>query len=371
MEKDLANSLFLRNKQLYDLEKQKRYSLKKVATVTGIFCVSLFLIRLLFTYFGTGMGKVSELFTLRSLWSHTFGYLFYTAFYYWVVNAYYSLAAARKMFLQYVPLSLVSILGYVVFYAVTFNLFPEKTNREYGPVVIIVSTFFGATFVTAVAFFIAYLTSLRDEQKKSKILEKQKLELEIENSQANFNFLKAQINPHFLHNTLNFFYAKALPLNAELSEGILCLSDIMRYALNEGGKDEKALLKDEIEHLENVIKINQFRFSNKVNVQFEVKGVTAGAMIVPFVLITLVENAFKHGDLKNRENPIVIRVIVENKRLYFYCRNKKNPGFKDHSTGIGLQNILKRLDIMYGNEYSYSVYEDADFYSTELIINTL
>jgi two-component system LytT family sensor kinase len=231
--------------------------------------------------------------------------------------------------------------------------------------------FYRCCFMTGIGLFIAYLTSLRDEQKKNKILEKQKMELEIENSQANFNFLKAQINPHFLHNTLNFFYAKALPLSAELSEGILCLSDIMRYALNEGGKDEKALLKDEIEHLENVIRINQFRFSNNLNVQFEVSGVTAGAMIVPFVLITLVENAFKHGDLKNRENPIVIRVTVQDKRLHFYCRNKKNPGFKDISTGIGLQNILKRLDIMYGDDYSYKVQEDADFYSTELIINKL
>jgi two-component system LytT family sensor kinase len=368
---NLSNSLFLQDKQSYDLEQKKRYPLKRVATVTAVFCLAMFLLQALFTYLLQEKGKVYTLFSLRKLASHGLGFLFLTSFYYSVLNRYYALAASRKPFRKYIPFTILALAVYAAYYTGMLFLFPEKATENMSGVVMAISTFIGSCFMTAAGLFIAYLTSLRDEQKKNKILEKQKMELEVENSQANFNFLKAQINPHFLHNTLNFFYAKALPLSSELSEGILCLSDIMRYALNEGGKDEKALLKDEIEHLENVIKINQFRFSNNLNVQFEVSGVTAGAMIVPFVLITLVENAFKHGDLKNRDNPIVIRVIVENKRLHFYCRNKKNPGFKDISTGIGLQNILKRLDIMYGNDYSYKVQEDADFYSTELIINTL
>src|SRR5438046_5735973 len=103
--------------------------------------------------------------------------------------------------------------------------------------------FYGGT-----SLLLAYLTYLRDEKKRQQVLEEQKLQLEIEKSSANLNFLKAQINPHFLHNTLNFLYAKSLPYSSELSEGILTLSDIMRYALGQGNeKDGKAPLKDEIE----------------------------------------------------------------------------------------------------------------------------
>ena len=146
----------------------------------------------------------------------------------------------------------------------------------------------------------------------------------------------------------------------------------MRYALSEGNaKDGKAPLRDEIEHMRNVIKINQLRFSNQLNVQFEVEGVVNGATIIPFVLITLVENAFKHGDLKSPEYPIEIKLKVEKDSLYFYCRNKKKLGPKELSTGIGLENIKNRLDLAYGKNYSFRVKDEADFYTTELFINPL
>jgi len=203
-------------------------------------------------------------------------------------------------------------------------------------------------------------------------LEAQKMQLEVDKSQANFKFLKSQINPHFLHNTLNFLYAKSLPYSAELSEGILTLSDIMRYALNEAvDGDDKAPLKDEIEHVRNVIKINQLRFSNNLNVQFEVTGVINGAQIIPFVLITIVENAFKHGDLQKPEYPIDIKLNVEHDRLFFYCRNKKKSGPKEISTGLGLDNIRNRLEFAYGSNYKLNIKDEADFYTTELTIDKL
>jgi LytS/YehU family sensor histidine kinase len=144
----------------------------------------------------------------------------------------------------------------------------------------------------------------------------------------------------------------------------------MRYALSEGNtKDGKAPLKDEIEHVHNVIKIQQLRFSNKLNVQFDVEGTVNGATIIPFVLITLVENAFKHGDLKSEDNPIVIKAKIDNHQLYFYCNNKKKAGPKELSTGVGLDNIKKRLDLAYGKNYRFTVKDDAEFYTTELTID--
>jgi LytS/YehU family sensor histidine kinase len=240
---------------------------------------------------------------------------------------------------------------------------PNKEPISTG--VFIFSTIVIVIFLLALSLLIAYLNSLRDDKKQQKILEVQNLE-------ANYNFLKAQINPHFLHNTLNFFYAKSLPYSQELSEGILTLSEIMRYALSkENAIDGKILLKDEIEHFRNVIKINQLRFSNKLNVNFVVNGVIGEVMMIPFVLITIVENAFKHGELKNPEFPIDIRLTVLDDELTFFVKNKKKTGPKELSTGIGLDNTKKRLDMVYRNRYSINILDEADFYSTELIINKL
>jgi two-component system LytT family sensor kinase len=254
-------------------------------------------------------------------------------------------------------------------------LLPEKIavdEKKSAPGVMIFSFVIVSVLYTGASLLIAYLNNLRDDKKMRKVLEAQKMQLEIDKSQANFKFLKSQINPHFLHNTLNFLYARSLPYSEELSEGILTLSDIMRYALNEAtGSDDKAPLKDEIEHVRNVIKINQLRFSNNLHVNFNVTGVVNGIEVIPFLLITVVENAFKHGDLQCIEHPIEIKLILEHNQLYFYCHNKKKTGPKEMSTGLGLDNIRNRLDFAYGRNYKLQVREDAEFYTTELTIEKL
>lgn len=294
-------------------------------------------------------------------------------FFYITINFYYQFILEKKKLVPYIRFSSVAVLVCFAYSTVSHFLFPSKETQQYssGPILFL-GMAINTLFLIGLSLLIAYLTNLRDEQKQHKVLEAQKMQLEIEKSQANFNFLKAQINPHFLHNTLNFLYAKSLPFSPELSEGILTLSDIMRYALSEGNvKDGKAPLKDEIEHVRNVIKINQLRFSNNLNVQFNVEGVVNGATIIPFILITLVENAFKHGDLKTNECPIVIQLKIEKEQLFFYCRNKKKTGPKELSTGIGLDNIKKRLDLAYGHQYSFNIKDEADLYTTELTIKQL
>ena len=302
-----------------------------------------------------------------------FGFVFMVLFFYFTTNYYYNLLVEKKKFISFLKVSVVILLVCFAYHTILFYYLPQALRETYPSLVVMfftmvinLSIFFG------ISFLIAYITVLREGQKQRKILEAQKLQLEVEKSEANLNFLKAQINPHFLHNTLNFLYAKSIPYSPELSEGILTLSDIMRYALSEGNAREgKAPLKDEIEHVRNVLKINQLRFSNKLNVNFEVSGVVNGAMIIPFVLITLVENAFKHGDLQKQEYPIDIKLNINKNKLYFYCRDKKKTGPKEISTGIGLENIRKRLDLAYGDNYKYIVKDEAEFYTTELTIDKL
>jgi len=301
------------------------------------------------------------------------GFLFIVVFVYFATNYYYNLLADKKKAISFLKVSLAILLVCFAYHTLIYYFFPRLLRNPYPSLPVMFFTLtINLGFLFGICFLIAYITSLREGQKQRKILEAQKLQLEIEKSQANLNFLKAQINPHFLHNTLNFLYAKSLPYSPELSEGILTLSDIMRYALSEGNaKDGIAPLKDEIEHVRNVIKINQLRFGNNLNVNFEVTGVVGDVKIISFVLITLVENAFKHGDLKSPEHPIVIRLDVEGRKLKFSARNKKKTGPKELSTGVGLANIKKRLELAYGNGFHFDIKDEQEFYTTELTIDNL
>ncbi|HMJ48177.1 MAG TPA: histidine kinase [Ferruginibacter sp.] len=299
-----------------------------------------------------------------------FFFAYLSVFFYFSLNYYYNLVAGNKKIISFLKVTFIIILVSVAYYIFLFYFLPEAPLNKYSSLSQMLFIMMGSLVpMLIVSFLFAYVTVLRESLKQKRVLEAQKLLLEAQVSQANFNFLKAQINPHFLHNTLNFLYAKSLPYSSELSEGILTLSDIMRYALSQGNqKDGKAPLKDEIEHVSNVIKINQLRYRNKLKVNVEINGSVNGVMIIPFILITLVENAFKHGDLKNQDYPIDIRLNVEGNKLSFYCRNKKKTGPKQLTTGIGLDNIKKRLEIAYGDEYDFIVKDEPEFYTTELTI---
>lgn len=353
--------------------KKKRYSVLKVT----LWSIGLNLLLEFFGLFVIAFVKVpdqpyklEDLTSLKSIVQLIVGIIFNIVFFYYTLNYFHRLILLKKKAWHYIVYCLFILAACETYYFTSHKLMPylspnapHKTPLSTG--IILFSTIIATLFLIGVSLLIAYLNSLRDDKKMQKILEIQSL-------QANYNFLKAQINPHFLHNTLNFFYAKSLPLSEELSDGILTLSQIMRYALSKDNAiDGKVLLKDEIEHLRNVIKINQLRFSNNLNVNFEVHGIVGEVMMIPFVLITIVENAFKHGDLKNPEYPIEINLTVEDDVLTFICKNKKKTGPKELSTGIGLDNTKKRLDMVYRNRYSINIIDEAEFYTTELIINKL
>src|SRR5215203_4404139 len=348
-----------------------RYSFWKVFWV--VFGVYIFfsLLAILFVSLTPENEHVNSLLKWKTLLKTVLSFLFASFFFYFTVNYYYSLIQQKKKLVPYIRFSSIAVLVCFSYSISSHFLFPTREAEKYSTIpILLLGMAINTFFLIGLSLLIAYLTHLRDERKQRKVLEAQKMQLEVEKSQANFNFLKAQINPHFLHNTLNFLYAKSLPYSPELSEGILTLSDIMRYALSEGNaKDGKAPLKDEIDHVRNVIKINQLRFSNNLNVNFKVEGVVNGATIIPFVLITLAENAFKHGDLKSTDHPIDINLRINDSKLYFYCSNKKKSGPKELSTGIGLDNIKKRLDLAYGTDYCLNIKDEAEFYTTELFIS--
>jgi hypothetical protein len=186
--------------------------------------------------------------------------------------------------------------------------------------------------------------------------------------EARLAFLKNQINPHFLFNTLNFFYAQVYPLSAPAAKGLLLLSDTMRYALHEDYQG-KVMLTQEVQHVQNYIALNQLRFHNQLQVQFEVEGTLQFSLILPLVLITFVENCFKHGELGEAADPLVIHLAVARNQLTFRTRNKKRIGPREQSGGIGLANTRQRLELAYPDRHALAVEDGPRHYTCTLTLD--
>jgi two-component system LytT family sensor kinase len=199
--------------------------------------------------------------------------------------------------------------------------------------------------------------------------QKQLRGIEEEKHQAQYAFLRSQINPHFLNNTLNFFYAKSIPLSEELSEGIMILSEIMRYSLEIDKDDKTTLINREIEHIRNVIRINQLRFNNKLQIEFTVNGPTDNVRIIPLILITIVENILKHGNCTDVANPakVILNIGIDGSIcLNTFNTKKKTP--KELSSGIGMDNIKKRLLHFYEKGFSLDIHDTEVGYTIKLKI---
>ncbi len=222
------------------------------------------------------------------------------------------------------------------------------------------------TLISTLYWSITYASK---KTKENLVMQLKLRNMENEKVLAERQFLQSQINPHFLYNTLNFFYAKSLKHSPELADSVLLLSNIMRYSLEQKENSSgMAFLEDEIEHINNVIRINQFRFNNKLQIQFLISGNTKKIRIVPLILITLVENAFKHGELLDPADPVLITLTInETKQLItFTVKNKKRKGPKESGTGIGLQNTKRRLEFAYGDNHTMQSNEEEDFYTASL-----
>ncbi|GAB3562570.1 hypothetical protein GCM10027578_04960 [Spirosoma luteolum] len=196
--------------------------------------------------------------------------------------------------------------------------------------------------------------------------EEQKLLLRQEALSAELKTLKAQLNPHFLYNTLNYFYIKASDVSEDLADAILKLSDIMRYTMQDNLTQVN--LAEEINYLEQFIALHQLRNGNQLCIDFSVTGPVADKVIIPFLYIGLVENSFKHGRLNDPANPLIIRIDATNASISFFTRNLKNKKQRFASNNIGLTNMRRRLYLTYPDRYQFDVSQDDNMFSCQLII---
>lgn len=192
--------------------------------------------------------------------------------------------------------------------------------------------------------------------------------LQEEKTKGELHFLKAQINPHLLYNTLSHFYAKAEDFDPDLAKGILKLSEIMRYSLTDS-TDNKVLLADEMAQIRNLIDLHQLRYGGKLFIDFEVNTQNKEAQIYPLLLLSFVENALKHGQLQDKKYPVKISLKTENNFLLFSTNNRKNKAAMVISTNIGLSNIKKRLEILYPKKHTLDIINESENYQCYLTLN--
>jgi len=202
-------------------------------------------------------------------------------------------------------------------------------------------------------------------------LESRQKALENERLSAEINFLKAQINPHFLFNTLNNLYYLAYTHSENTTEVISKLSQMMRYMIYESNHD-RVRLSQEIEYMENYISLEKLRLNNQIPIHFNISGNNREVMVAPLILITFLENAFKHGAGHNfPEAWIDISLGIQDHLIVFQIKNSKPDKSKSLSaekSGIGLQNVKRRLELTYPQQYELITEDQALEYSVELIL---
>ncbi|MBR4926469.1 MAG: histidine kinase [Prevotella sp.] len=191
-----------------------------------------------------------------------------------------------------------------------------------------------------IALSIRYL--MRQSERKQKEVE------------AELAWLKNQINPHFLFNTLNNISSLTQIDADEAQDAVMKLSDLLRYALYESNKN-KVPISGEVEFMRNYIELMKLRCNDMTSVNYQLEVINYQLEVAPLLFISLIENAFKHGANSNAPAIINIRLTEENQRLTFVCDNTNNPKpTKDRSgSGIGIENTRRRLDLLYGGRYEW------------------
>jgi sensor histidine kinase YesM len=288
--------------------------------------------------------------------------LFYLAVIYGNISFLYPRFWEKGRYIEYVIYVIILLTGagllrgYLI--TVLFNYVDPSMHEEFTPKEML--NFIIAGFLTYLLSFvfriaIAYFTL---KQQSEKIL--------AQKSQAELDLLKSQVQPHFLFNTLNNIYYEAYreaPRTAKLIER---LSDIMRYFVDESPKDEVSLAT-EIQFLENYIVLEKIRIRHEIDLNF-IQQCRTDIRIPPMLLMTFVENIFKHGvDKSSSENKIELSLVEQDGCLMFQTRNHihEKAGAAGHS-GFGIKNLQKRLCLLYGERFELNIDTSDNFFTAFL-----
>ena len=195
-----------------------------------------------------------------------------------------------------------------------------------------------------------------------------KIEIEVQKSNTELHFLKHQLSPHFLFNSLNSIYSLTNKKSNDASEAVITLSELMRYMLYETNNEFVSLDK-ELDYVHNYLKLQRLRIANNENVTLNIRGNTSDEKIRPLLLISFIENAFKYGTDFKGNTEVKIEIQIKENELNFTCQNligtRKTD--KDHS-GIGLNNTKERLELLYPDKHVLLVEEKDDRFVVDLTL---
>ncbi|MEA5405547.1 histidine kinase [Arcicella sp. DC2W] len=321
---------------------------------------------------------------------------------YYILTVFWN--AKEVSFVEFFDLFLTVILWTTVFYSYHLVLFPKLLDKRKWLTLILISIFFLLLFLTVYTFEENIILLLRNKpfaipssrfyrfasfwfanfvlialgyryygesikQKQQKLLIEsnlQKVEIELKNSQL--ENLKAQFNPHFLFNSLWYIYTLVQGENQKATKAVELLSDMMRYSMQNHEVGELVPLENELNYVNNYIELQKLR-NPAMKLDFRVEGDVESIKILPLVLISFVENAFKHGKIDDIEHPLTIYLKVEkNQYIHFKVNNKISLLGKERSSGIGLENVKRRLKSTYDNLHTLKIENDNQYYQTELYI---
>ncbi len=257
----------------------------------------------------------------------------------------------------------------IVFYTLIFIL-NKKTS--------IVPSVLHPEWQIIAVHFIAFLAiaikqikrAFRIQQEKNE-LEKTKLTTELKLKEAELKLLKAQVHPHFLFNTLNNLYGLTLEKSDEAPDLVLRLSEILDYILYRCN-EQRVFLAEELSNLKNYIEIEKIRYSEKLELHQHFPDNCKNMKIAPLLILPFIENTFKHGVSNFPGKAFVkITVLLMNSNIIVSIENSKNPvknANTSHSKGIGLENVRKRLELMYPEKYILSIKEKETTFSVNLTL---
>ncbi|WP_426327596.1 sensor histidine kinase [Pedobacter sp. R-06] len=210
---------------------------------------------------------------------------------------------------------------------------------------------------------ISYVGEYFETQKKQQELEKEQAITELA-------YLKSQINPHFLFNTLNDIYSLTYQKAEMAPEAVLKLSELLRYMLKESN-DRFASVEREINYLKNVVELFEIGQKGSAYIDLEINGDYKNKKIAPLILINFIENAFKHGIVSDPKNPVRIKLYINESDFDFEVFNKKNKDYKDKTGGIGLTNVQRRLALIYPDRHKLEIIDENDTFTVHLNIENI
>lgn len=224
-----------------------------------------------------------------------------------------------------------------------------------------------AIFAVTLAFAISSSYTISKKWHQNEL---QKNKLVKDHFETELMFLKSQVNPHFLFNTLNAIYSMAVKKSDKTANTIVKLSALIRYMLYDSNKDFVEL-EEELMYIRNYIELQSIRLHDDVDLQFQINGKAEGKLIAPMLLVPFIENAFKHGIDYTSKSYVDIKISVDKDELNLRVTNSKNRQKAeqvDKNSGIGLKNVKRRLELVYPDKHLLNINESDDLYEVSLTI---